>query len=145
MKTFRIHNNLIFCVFAAVALISVAAASSLGGAERLRHAGNFTRYKYADDLYDADRYGEARDIYAGLIGEYPVSYAVVYKTALCEFYLDNYDDAITYGLKALELLPILTDDEDFLTFMEISFAEVGDGVNAGIMAEKRRYVQQKKA
>ena len=117
-------------------VVLIILSVSLGNTESRRHEDNYISYRNADDMYMDDKLEDALSVYTGLAAEYPRSYVLEYKAAMCEYYLDNYESAIAHAMKTLELYPRLLEETEFLDFLEDCLKLSGDTASAEIVSAR---------
>ena len=132
----KINGNIAFCAFAALMAILIILGALQGNAEEEVHRGNHARYRGADNLVIDGQPEVAIRTYVDLMPKYPSSYILVYKVAVCEYYLGNYDSAISYWLRLLEMHPRIVEDKEFLKIIEECYTETGDDASAKAIRER---------
>ena len=137
----KINNNLVFCLFVAIIVVAMVVGASLGNAEDRRNKAYFTRYREADSMVLDGKPDEALKVYQTLAKVFPKAHIIQYKSAICELHLENYEAALSYALKTLEMHPWMSMDEGFMTLLETCFKETGDEASAAVARARLKLIE----
>ena len=137
----RINGNLMLCVFTAFVLAAIVVCASLGNAEDKAFREDYARYKEADSAFLDGKPEEALETYRALTSVFPNAHILEFKAAICELSLKNYESALFYGLKTLEMYPWVAQDSRFLMMMEECYRNIGDDHNAEVIRERSKALE----
>jgi len=119
------HKNiflLTILLFAAALIV----AAALAGSDEEKHRTYYDRYQAADELFKTGQFDEPYNVYMELSAVYPDAYVLELKMAVCAMNMGMWPEAIEHSRRSMELYPLLTKDEDFMSSLSYSLQQLGE-------------------